>query len=218
MLEVTEHELGSLFKVPSEGIKLVGEALPDLSNVCCDARVLISHGCIRVRLRSLAEELHNSILEGGRVKCDDVCFVPILKGAFVFAADLLRELERQYGFDARIAFLRAASYGLSSKSSGNVRITRIDIPEDVERVVFLEDIIDTGHTLKKVKDVFEAEGRKVWIVSLLDKKSRREVAVKPDLTGFEIPDFFVTGYGLDYAERMRFIDAVLALKSTEIKH
>ena len=148
----------------------------------------------------------------------DVVIVGILKGAFMFAADLLRRL---YDLDLYpdIDFIRAASYGSDDKSSGKVKI-ELDISIDVagRSVLIVDDIVDSGRTLQLVKQHLLGKGAKdVKICVLLDKPSRREVECDLDWVGFEIPDHFVVGYGMDYAEKYRYLPFITTVEQAGVK-
>jgi hypoxanthine phosphoribosyltransferase len=130
--------------------------------------------------------------------------VVVLKGSFVFAADLIRALESA-GAAARVDFVTLASYGAGTESAGAVALVR-DLSEDVagQRVLLVDDIIDTGRTLKFAREELVRRGAvEVRSCVLLDKAARRMVAFAPDYVGFEIADRFVVGYGLDLAHRYR---------------
>lgn len=132
--------------------------------------------------------------------------VGVLKGSFVFMADLARALERA-GAAPRIEFMRLASYGQKQESSGEVLLLG-DAPRDFEGrpVLLLDDIVDTGLSLSFGKDLLaQRNASRVWTCALLDKPSRRRVEVEVDFVGFEIPDVFVVGYGIDFAERYRYL-------------
>lgn len=136
--------------------------------------------------------------------------VALLKGSFVFAADLARALHRA-GCAPRIEFMRVSSYGNDTKSSGIVSLMG-DAPAGVkgEPVLLVDDIQDTGRTLAFTKGfLLERGATRVWTCTLLDKPSRREVeGGEVDFVGFTIPDVFVVGYGIDYAERYRHLPFV----------
>jgi hypoxanthine phosphoribosyltransferase len=137
-------------------------------------------------------------------------FIGVLNGAYVFMADLLRELE----FPVHVDFIRASSYGSASKSSGEVKVESFN-PLKVEGkdLYLVDEIIDTGRTLEDLKKYFLSSGAKsVKSVVLLDKKCRREVEVDPDYVGIEIPDYFVVGYGLDWAEKYRDLPDIHIIK------
>jgi len=150
---------------------------------------------------------------------DPFLIVIALKGAFVFAADLVRALSR-HGRHPEISFLRLSSYADSTRSSGDVRVVG-DAPQDLtgQRVLILDDILDTGRTLQRARTILAGAGAaEVRLCVLLDKPARREVDVTADYVGFSIDDVFVVGYGLDYAERFRtlpYIGALAAKAKTE---
>ena len=128
----------------------------------------------------------------------------MLKGSFVFLADLARALSRA-GAAPRIEFMRLASYGQSKESSGEVLLLA-DAPRDFEGkpVLLVDDIVDTGLSMAYGRRLLLGRNAsRVWTCALLDKPSRRKVESTIDFTGFEIPDVFVVGYGIDYAERYR---------------
>jgi hypoxanthine phosphoribosyltransferase len=133
--------------------------------------------------------------------------VALLKGSFVFAADLVRDLSR-LGCEPRVEFMRVSSYGSDTRSSGIVSLMG-DAPPLVhdEPVLLVDDIQDTGRTLAFTRALLLERGAtKVWTCTLLDKPSRREVeGGEVDFVGFTIPDVFVVGYGIDYAERFRYL-------------
>jgi hypoxanthine phosphoribosyltransferase len=130
--------------------------------------------------------------------------VVVLKGSFVFAADLIRALDTA-GATPRVDFITLASYGAGTESAGSVALVR-DLSEDVagQRVLLVDDIVDTGRTLKFAKEELRRRGAaEVRTCLLLDKAARRVVEMTPDYTGFAIEDRFVVGYGLDLAHYYR---------------
>ena len=134
----------------------------------------------------------------------DVLIVAVLKGSFVFTADLIRALSR-HGVDWPMDFITLSSYGAATSSSGTVRLTR-DVNEDVagRAVLLIDDILESGRTLAFARELFLQRGAsKVWLCTLLDKPARRVAAIEADFTGFRIGDEFVVGYGLDHAHRHR---------------
>lgn len=136
--------------------------------------------------------------------------VGILKGAFIFMADLVREIDLPLELD----FMDVSSYGVSTVSSGEVRIVKdLDYSIREKDVLIIEDIVDTGLTLHYIKEILKKRGpRSIKICCLLDKPSRRKAAIIPEYIGFTIPDQFIVGYGLDYAEQYRNYPAVCVLK------
>lgn len=136
--------------------------------------------------------------------------IAILKGASIFHADLVRCIDLGVSFD----FIALGSYGASTLSSGEVRILK-DLDESLEGrdVVVVEDILDTGLTLHYLLQNMESRGPKsVKVAVLLNKPSRRQIQVRADYVGFEIPDHFVVGYGLDHDQRYRNLPDICTLK------
>ncbi|MEL6532201.1 MAG: hypoxanthine phosphoribosyltransferase [Pseudomonadota bacterium] len=157
---------------------------------------MISAKTIAARIEDLARAIEADY--GGT---DKLVVVGLLRGSFVFIADLVREIELPIEVD----FLEASSYGSAMESSREVKILK-DLRGEIggRDVLVVEDIVDTGHTLWHVSALLRSRApRKLKTIALLDKPSRREVDVKADWTGFEIPDEFVVGYGIDYAQRNR---------------
>lgn len=158
-------------------------------------RILISEEEIRREIKK-AGELIDSLYDG-----TPILLVSILKGAFVFLADIIREVT----VPCEIGFMMAKSYFDSTRSSGSVAIT-MDLKQDISNyhVVIVEDIIDTGRTLSEVIKLLKArEPRSLKVITLLDKPSRRVVELNADYSLFTIPDKFVIGYGLDCGEYYR---------------
>jgi hypoxanthine phosphoribosyltransferase len=136
----------------------------------------------------------------------DLVVIGILKGAFVFLADLARALDRA-GARPAIELMRLSSYGQAKESSGAVQLIG-DAPRDFggRPVLLVDDIVDTGLSLAYGRELLEGRNaRQVWTCALLDKPSRRKVPIAADFVGFEIPDVFVVGYGIDYAEQYRHL-------------
>ncbi len=159
-------------------------------------------------IRKRVAELGAKITEDYKGK--DLILVGILKGAVIFMSDLVRNIKMPIGMD----FMAVSSYGRSATSTGEVRIIK-DLDSSVENkdILIVEDIIDTGYTLAYLTDNIKKRGaRSVKVCTLLDKPERRKVDVPVDYLGFEIPDEFVVGYGLDYAEIGRNLPYVAALK------
>ena len=139
--------------------------------------------------------------------------VGILKGAWVFMADLVRQLD----LDVTVDFLGITSYGAGTNSSGEVKITKdLDVSIEGRDVLIVEDILDTGHTFKFLQEVLSLhQPHSVKLVTLLDKSSRRIVPVHADYVGFQIPDVFVVGYGLDLNQQYRQLPDLRVLRSQE---
>jgi hypoxanthine phosphoribosyltransferase len=136
--------------------------------------------------------------------------IGVLKGCFVFLADLARAID----ISCEVRFLTASSYGFSSVTSGTVTISKhLDFEIKDRDVIIIEDILDSGVTLNALREyVLALEPASLRICAFLDKPSRREVEVGVDYLGFEVPDEFLVGYGLDYAERYRNLPYVASLK------
>lgn len=144
---------------------------------------------------------------------DKLVVVGLLRGSFVFIADLVRELH----LPVEVDFIEASSYGDAMESSREVRIFK-DLRGQIEGrdVLIVEDIIDTGHTLHHVVDFLKSKKpARLKSIALLDKPARREVDYKPDYVGFEIPDEFVVGYGIDFAQRNRNLPYIGSVRFTD---
>lgn len=151
------------------------------------------------------DEIQNKVSEIGKIISKDyqgknITAISVLNGAFVFTADLLRCLD----LDVELRFIRAKSY-LGTQTSGDVKIAETEVIDVKDKhVLIIEDIIDSGYTLKALKEKFSKLGcASVKMVTFLDKPSRRVVDVKPDYCCYQIEDKFVVGYGLDYNEKYR---------------
>jgi hypoxanthine phosphoribosyltransferase len=158
--------------------------------------VLISTDEVNARIQALGEQI-NAHYQG----VDELVMVGLLRGSCVFMADLCRKLT----LPVRLDFMTASSYGSSMESNRDVRILK-DLDDEIhgKHVLIVEDIIDTGYTLSKVKEILSLRNpASLTICSLLDKPDRREVQVPVDWIGFTIPDEFVVGYGIDYAQLYR---------------
>ncbi len=141
---------------------------------------------------------------------EELVIVCIMNGSLVFTADLMRKI----GCPVVLDFMKASSYGAGTSSSGFIKVNR-DIETNVEgkNVLIIEDIIDSGNTLYKIKHMFlERNVKNLKLVTLLDKPSRREADISVDYVGFQIPDEFVVGYGLDYDQKYRNLPYVGVLK------
>jgi len=166
--------------------------------------VLLSAEQIAEGVREVAAQI-NRDYEGR-----EVVLVGVLTGAAVFLSDLMRQLE----MPLRVDFVALASYGDHTVSSGEARLVK-DLTCDIEGrdVLVVEDIIDTGLSLQAVLELLRQRGAaSVKTVCLLDKPARREVEVTPDYCAFEIPDAFVVGYGLDYAQKYRNLPYIAVLR------
>ncbi|NNF41176.1 MAG: hypoxanthine phosphoribosyltransferase [Woeseiaceae bacterium] len=161
-----------------------------------DPEVLISEEAIEARVKELANQISSDYGE-----CGEVVLVGVLKGSFIFLADLSRMLT----IPRVIEFIAVSSYGRSSRHSGAVRLV-MDVRGNIEgkHVLIVEDIVDTGHTLKYLIGMMESHGpASIKTCALVRKAERAEVEVPVDYLGFDIPDKWVVGYGLDYAEKNR---------------
>ncbi len=170
-------------------------------------RVLKSEEEVNARIQALGEQISRDY--AGK----EIYLIGILRGSVFFMCDLAKRIDVPVVMD----FMCVSSYGDSTKSSGNVRI-RKDVDGDVvgKDVLIVEDIIDSGHTLSKLKKVLqERNPNSVRICTLLDKWERREVEVEVDYVGFSIPDEFVVGYGLDYAQRYRNLPYIGVVEGVE---
>ena len=157
---------------------------------------MISAKTIAARVEALCREIKSTFSD-----TDKLVVVGLLRGSFVFIADLVRELD----MDVEVDFLEASSYGDSQESSREVRILK-DLRGEIGGldVLVVEDIVDTGFTLSHVTQLLlSRKPKRLETIALLDKPSRRETDIKATWTGFEIPDEFVVGYGIDYAQRNR---------------
>lgn len=159
--------------------------------------VLFTAAEIKDRVEALAGEIAAKMPA-------DFLIVSLLRGSFMFTADLVREL-CAIGVHPQIDFMTLSSYGSGSSSSGNVQVGR-DITDDVKgrTILIVDDILETGRTLRYAHDLLIERGAAdVKIAMLLEKPNKLEVAAKADFVGFSIPDKFVVGYGLDYANHYR---------------
>jgi hypoxanthine phosphoribosyltransferase len=168
---------------------------------------MISAKAIAARVEALAKEIEAFFHD-----TEKLVVVGLLRGSFVFIAVLVREIDLPLEID----FLEVSSYGNSTESSREVRILK-DLRGEIEGrdVLVVEDIVDTGHTLRHVLDILATRHpKRMEVCALLDKPSRREVEVHARWTGFAIPDEFVVGYGIDYAQRNRNLPYIGAVRFT----
>ncbi len=168
------------------------------------AEILISANALHKRVEALGEEI--TAAYAGQ----EPLLLAVLKGSVVFMADLMRQISVPHAID----FMAVSSYGAATESSGVVRILKdLDEPIEGKDVLIVEDIIDSGHTLAYLRGLLLARNpASLRIVTLLSKPSRREVDVPVDWVGFEIPDKFVIGYGLDFDEYYRDLPYIGVLK------
>jgi len=164
---------------------------------------LFSEGQIQSRTRELAEEIKRAYGD------EDILLVAILKGSFLFLADLVRH----FGYNVMVDFVIISSYGDGTLSSGNVQIRKdLDINIEGKNVLIVEDIVDTGATLSHLCDLLQTRRPKsLKVVALLSKPEARKQQAPLDFVGFEIPNEFVVGYGLDHAERYRNLPYIAIL-------
>jgi hypoxanthine phosphoribosyltransferase len=157
--------------------------------------VLIDSPALVARISEMAAEIRAVLPD------DDIHFVCVLKGAFVFLSDLVRAFDDRVSMD----FIAVSSYGSSTSSSGEVRLVKdVDASLEGRHVVIVEDIVDTGLTLHYLQDILRRRHpASLHTACLLSKPSRRKVDVTVDFIGFTIDDHFVVGYGLDYSEKYR---------------
>lgn len=170
-------------------------------------KVLISEKQITEKIKELGKLIDEEF------KGEAITLIGLLKGSVIFLSDLARNITIPCRFD----FMSVSSYGNDTESSGEVRFLK-DLDEDIngKNVVIVEDIIDSGYTLREVLKVLQARNpKKMKVCTLLNKKERRLVDINIDFNGFDIPDEFVVGYGLDYAQRYRNLSYIGILSLTE---
>ena len=167
------------------------------------SEILLSEEQIRKRVAELAADIRRDFP-------DDLHVIAVLKGAFVFLADLVRAMPGHVSLD----FMAVSSYARGATSSGEVRLLKdLDTTLDGRHVVIVEDIVDTGLTLTYLQDILRARNPKsLRTACLLSKPSRRQVDVKVEYIGFTIEDRFVVGYGLDYAEQYRNLPHIAVME------
>ena len=173
-----------------------------------DLEVLLSEQQIQSRIKELGAEITRDY--AGR----NPLLIGVLKGACFFLSDLLRAIDTRLG----IEFMAISSYGSSTRTSGEVRIMKdLDVPIEGRDILVVEDIVDTGLTLSYLLANLASRGAaSVKLAALLDKFERRQKEVKIDYLGFQIPDHFVVGYGLDFAERYRNLPFIAVLKNPQL--
>lgn len=167
-------------------------------------KLLISEDRIRDRIRVLARQIEKDF-RGREILC-----IGVLKGSFIFLADLARKMT----IPLKVDFVRLASYGKGTRSSGKIELTKdLETPLKGKDVLIVDDIIDTGLTLRFLHSRLQARNpRSLKVLALLDKPGRRAARVSVDYVGFQIPDHFVVGYGLDYREEYRNLKGIYILK------
>jgi hypoxanthine phosphoribosyltransferase len=174
------------------------------------AKILIPDPELQARVADLGRAINATYTDDDRL-----LLVCVLKGAFVFLADLMRHLEVRHEVD----FMEISSYGAATVSSGVVRIL-LDLAQNIEgrHVLVVEDIIDSGRTLDYITRNLRTRGpASLRVCTLLSKPDRREIEVPLDFVGFEVPDEFVVGYGLDFAEEYRNLPFIGVLKDEVIR-
>lgn len=168
-----------------------------------ELKILFSHQQIAARVAELGQHISKDFAG------EQVVLVGVLKGAAIFLSDLARQLD----LDATFDFISVSSYGNEKHNSGEVKLLK-DVDQSIQgkNVLLVEDILDTGITMSYLKEMIMARHPKAFkIVALLDKKPRRKKPIQADYMGFEIPDEFVVGYGMDCAERYRNLPDICVL-------
>ncbi|OPJ56830.1 hypoxanthine phosphoribosyltransferase [Alkalithermobacter paradoxus] len=157
--------------------------------------ILISKEDIDKKVYEIAKKIESDY------KGEELLLIGVLKGAFVFISDLIRHID----LDVSLDFMAVSSYGMATKTSGTVKILKdLDVDIENKNILIVEDIIDTGLTLKYLSDNLKSRNPKsMKICTLLDKPERRECHLDIDYVGFEIPDKFIVGYGIDCGEKFR---------------
>ena len=167
-------------------------------------KILLSEEEIKARVQEMGDELYDAFQDKNPM------FVGVLNGCFIFMADLVRATQLK----SELEFIGVSSYKNGTKSSGVVQITR-DLQRDISgrNIIIVEDILDSGNTLAFLKNYLMTKGAaSITIATLLDKPARREKPIKADYVGFVVPDEFVVGYGLDYAQQYRNMPYIGVLK------
>lgn len=167
-------------------------------------KILLSEEEIKACVQEMGDELYDAFQDKNPM------FVGVLNGCFIFMADLVRAAQLK----SELEFIGVSSYKNSTKSSGVVQITR-DLQRDISgrNIIIVEDILDSGNTLAFLKNYLMTKGAaSITIATLLDKPARREKPIKADYVGFVVPDEFVVGYGLDYAQQYRNMPYIGVLK------
>jgi hypoxanthine phosphoribosyltransferase len=170
-------------------------------------RVLFDEETIERRNGELAKAIR-------RHKFENLLVVPVLKGSFMFAADLIRAMHRE-GLAPDVEFIQLSSYRKATTSSGQVEIVKdVDSTVKGRDILIVDDILESGRTIAYAKDLLSARGaRRVWICVLLEKPGKRAVTIDADFVGFECPDKFVVGYGMDVAHAYRELPYVGVVES-----
>lgn len=165
--------------------------------------ILINRSEISRRVQEMADEISRDYAGS------EILLIGVLKGAFIFMADLVRALS----IPCQTDFIRAASYGAGTESSGKIVMTKdVELVVDGRNVLIVEDIVDSGLTLQYIVDTLKARNPKsVKVCAFLDKRSRRKVPFEADYVGFTMDDGFIVGYGLDFNEQYRYLPAVYVI-------
>ncbi len=167
-------------------------------------RILFDEKAIAATVKRLAGDILKDFDD------EEVVLVSVLKGSFMFTSDLIREMRGNVIVD----FVRAASYGCNTTTCGEIRLTK-DLEMDIagKNVIIVEDIIDSGITLRSLRDLLQARNpRALKICALVDKRQRRRVEIEGDYVGFTIDDGFIVGYGIDYAEQYRNLREIFVVE------
>ncbi len=174
------------------------------------------HVSIRFSAAEIASRVDAMAIELAQQLPADTLVVSVLKGSFVFAADLIRALSRA-GADWAMDFLTLSSYGTGTQSSGHVRIVRNIVDEVRGRdVLLVDDILESGLTLSFAKNLLRERGaHRVWVCTLLDKPHKRRAQLQAEFVGFEAGDEFLVGYGLDWAHRFRGLPYIGVVEKSE---
>ncbi|MEO0197965.1 MAG: hypoxanthine phosphoribosyltransferase [candidate division WOR-3 bacterium] len=170
---------------------------------------LITEEDIKRRIKELAKSIEDDFKDTVPI------VIGVLKGSFIFMADLIRELS----INVEVDFLAVSSYGKSTRTSGIVKIVK-DLSVSIEGrdILLVEDICDSGLTLKYLVDLLKGrKPRSLKVCVLLDKKERRQVNIELDYVGFEVPDKFLIGYGLDFAEKYRNLPYIREIREEELR-
>ena len=173
-------------------------------------KVLLTEEQIKARVQEMGDQLYDAFQNKNPM------FVGVLNGCFIFMADLVRATQLK----SELEFIGVSSYNNATKSSGVVQITR-DLQRDISGrdIIVVEDILDSGNTLYFLTEYLKTKGAaSVTIATLLDKPARREKPIKADYAGFEVPDEFVVGYGLDYDEKYRNLPYIGVLSPSVYSH
>ncbi len=166
--------------------------------------ILIPRSEISRRVQEIADDISRDYSGG------DILVIGVLKGSFIFMADLVRALS----ISCQTDFIRAASYGSSQESSGKVAITKdVDLAIEGRDILIVEDIVDTGLTLRHIVDTLKLRNPKsIKVCAFLDKRKRRKVPFEADYVGFTMDDGFIVGYGLDFNEQHRFLPDIYVIQ------